>query len=198
MKSKSNQTHNNTSQNSNYKNIDSIKANSSEKTNNQITLVYLLPYDCFRKENFEEELAINENKKSYQQKYGQNYSNVKNKSKKNLFYDDEYEPDSELNKERIRLFGNKFIETNFSKCKLIIDKKEQNLVEFYHINNNRFVKKFFEIKLVIKQKITDFECMFKNCKNLLTCPDISNLDTAKIFGLGYKKCNRYEFNVRRM
>ena len=180
MKSKSNQIHNNISSNSNSKNIDSIKDLSPGKALNEFTLAYILPSDSYHKENFEKELALYETKKKSEQNFDQNYSSIKYKSKKNFYNDDEpnYESVSDLNKERIRLFGNKFIETNYSKCKLIIDNKEQNLVEYYFINN-RIEKKFFEIKLKIKQKITNFEGMFKNCKNLLTCPNIGNLDTSE-------------------
>ena len=179
MKSKSNQIHNNSSQNSNSKNIENIKGVSPEKTINEFTLIYILPNSNPR-DNFEKELSLYENKKKSEQRYDQNSSSIKYNSKKNFFNDDEpdYEPVSDFNKERIRLLGGQFIENNFSKCKLIIDDKEQNLVEYYYINN-RIGKKFFEIKLKIKQKITDFEGMFKNCKNLLTCPDIFNLDTSE-------------------
>ena len=82
-----------------------------------------------------------------------------------------------LNNEKIRLFGSKFVETNYSKCKLIIENKECNLLEYYHIAKNP-KKEYFEIKLIIKEKISDFDSMFKNCKNLLSCPDLDHLNTS--------------------
>ena len=40
-----------------------------------------------------------------------------------------------------------FVETNFSKCKLYIENRECNLLEYYYVKNKKR-KKTFEIKLI--------------------------------------------------
>ena len=145
---------------------------------NEFTLIYKLSSEEDLKDIYKKELLSYETKKKADQKLEEDYlsmSNTNNYSRKNYVQNDN-KPMLDLNKERIRLFGSKFVENNFSKCKLIIENKEYNLMEYYYIKNRKD-KKYLEIKLIIKDKIFDFECMFKNCKNLLTCPDINNLDT---------------------
>ena len=40
------------------------------------------------------------------------------------------------NKKRIKLFGNKFIKTNKDVCKIIIDDKESEILEYYEVGSN--------------------------------------------------------------
>ena len=37
------------------------------------------------------------------------------------------------NKRRIKLFGNKFVQNNRDKCKIIVDNKESEIIEFYEV-----------------------------------------------------------------
>ena len=179
MKSKLNQLQNL----SNNLNKEKIIDLPEGKKINEFTLIYKLSSDEDLKENYEKEMLSYENKKKVDQKFEEDYSKMSGlhyNSKNNYYLKYDNKPVLDLNKERIRLFGSKFVETNYSKCKLIIEDKELNLMEYYYIKNKR-EKKYFEIKLIVKEKITDFESMFKNCKNLLTCPDLNYLDTSSAF-----------------
>ena len=50
----------------------------------------------------------------------------------NFFYE---VPDEIRNKKKIKIFGNKFVENNKNKCKMIIDNKEYELMSEYNIEN---------------------------------------------------------------
>ena len=62
----------------------------------------------------------------------------KDKSEINIIYD--------INKENIKIFGNKFIQNNKSICKMIMDNKE------YEITENFNAKNYNNSKLKIKLK----------------------------------------------
>jgi hypothetical protein len=49
---------------------------------------------------------------------------------------------------QIRLFGDHFFEENSQNCKIIINKKENNLLEFYNYKND---EKEIEITLIVKK-----------------------------------------------
>ena len=96
-----------------------------------------------------------------------------------------YQIIKEFDKEII-LFGKNFIDNNKDKCKLIIDGKEQDLIEC--IDNQNY-NKLFDFKgeyteIIIKLKgiknITDASYMFKNCVALIALPDIGKWDTSKV------------------
>ena len=53
------------------------------------------------------------------------------------------------NKKRINLFGNKFIQNNKENCKIIIDNKEQDIMEYLNINEN--IKKKEELQVKLKE-----------------------------------------------
>ena len=99
-----------------------------------------------------------------------------------------YQIIKEFDKEII-LFGKNFIDNNKDKCKLIIDGKEQDLIE--SIDNEKY-SKLFDFKgeyteIVIKLKglknITDASDMFKNCVALIALPDFGKWDISKIKSL---------------
>ena len=162
---------------------------------NEFTLIYKLSSDDEQKEDYEKELFSYENKKKADQKFQEDYSRMSgiNFNYKNNYSKFDNKPILDYNTERIRLFGSKFVETNFSKCKLFIENRECNLLEYYYVKNKER-KKTFEIKLIIEQKITDFENMFKNCKILLTCIDINyfNTSTALTFKSFFENCENLQ------
>ena len=94
--------------------------------------------------------------------------------------DNQYE-DSEDNQDEdkyeIKLFGKKFIENNKNNCKIIIDNKEQDLIEYLKINKN---EKILKIKLKEIKTITDMSYMFYGCNSLISLSDISNWNTSSI------------------
>ena len=80
-------------------------------------------------------------------------------------------------KNKIQLFGSKFIENNKNNCKIIIYDKELNIVEYLKINKK---DKILKIKLKEIKLITDISEMFYNCESLITLPDISNWNTNNV------------------
>ena len=83
---------------------------------------------------------------------------------------------------RIKIFSKEFIENNKDKCKLIIGGKEQEICEYYEINNSK--KETLIIKLKEIHKITDmshmFCCIGEFCESLVSLPNISKLNTMSV------------------
>jgi surface protein len=87
---------------------------------------------------------------------------------------------------KINIFGKTFVENNKDKCKIIINGKEQELVECLDNQNYsdifNFKGKYTEISIKLKgiNKITNASYMFKNCVALIALPDLGKWDTSKV------------------
>ena len=87
---------------------------------------------------------------------------------------------------KITLFGETFVKNNKDKCKLIIDGKEQDLIECIDNQNNNklfdFKEEYTEIVIKLKgiKNITDASYMFKDCVALIALPDFGKWDTSKV------------------
>ena len=68
------------------------------------------------------------------------------------------------------LFGKEFIKNNKNNCKIIIDNKEQKIIEYLNVNENEKILKINlkEIKTITKYELYVFFCIF-----LPSLPDIS-------------------------
>ena len=79
-----------------------------------------------------------------------------------------YKPKESL-VERIRIFGEKFVEKNRNKCKIIYNNKEYELTEFFENVNNNYKDSNNQIiiKLRILTDIIDMSYIFCECKTLL-------------------------------
>ena len=85
-------------------------------------------------------------------------------------------------KERIRLFGYKFIKENKNKCKLEANGIIEELKEYYEneqILNNEEV----EIKLIGINDITNISYMFYGCSTLIGFKDILKLNIKNIINM---------------
>ena len=104
----------------------------------------------------------------------------------NIIYDIE-----ECNKKegKIKIFGKYFVNNNKNKCKIIINDKENELIEEYNIKDNN--KKKLEIKLIGIDKISDMSYMFDGCSSLSNLPDISKWNTNNVNNMSYMfyKCS---------
>ena len=89
---------------------------------------------------------------------------------------------NEKEENKIRLFGEHFYGENSNKCKIILDKKEMNLCEFYHLKKD---EKELEITLIIKEKLNDLNGMFSGCLSLSSISNISNLDTSEVNDMSF-------------
>jgi surface protein len=84
----------------------------------------------------------------------------------------------DINNQKVKLFGDDFVEKNRNKCSLIIGKKEYNLIN--NINAPIYKKnKFFDVILIIKKPLNSLKDMFSNCENLIAVVEY-NLNTKKI------------------
>ena len=93
-----------------------------------------------------------------------------------------YKINSNLEEDKIRLFGEHFYGENNKKCKIILNKKEENLLEFYNIKKN---EKEIEIILVIKEKLTDLNGMFCGCSELYSITNLSELDISDVTDMSF-------------
>ena len=72
---------------------------------------------------------------------------------------------------KIRLFGRQFVSRNGNKCKLVIDNKKLDLLEFIEIDNiskHLVNENIFKLRLLVINEINDFSKMFCDCKSLLS------------------------------
>ena len=82
--------------------------------------------------------------------------------------------------QNVRIFGEKFVENNSDKCKLIINDNEKNLCSEISIDDNLELEgDNLKIKLILKGDIIDMSYMFCDCDTLLSIYNFSELDTSK-------------------
>ena len=101
-----------------------------------------------------------------------NYNNVK---EINIIY---------LNKYILRIFGDKFVENNKDKCKIIYNDKEIE-INSYIINKESIKNNNIELRLRIYKDISNISYMFYRCEYLKALPDISKLITNKVIDMSY-------------
>ena len=96
------------------------------------------------------------------------------------------------NQKKIRLFGQKFVNNNYSKCKLVINNQYYNIFESLNISKDldKYISSkngIFEIKLKLNPNtyLTDMSHMFKDCSSLLYLPNISELNTFNVTDMSY-------------
>jgi len=84
------------------------------------------------------------------------------------------------------IFGDKFVENNKYNIELIINGNKNNLVKEYKLKKGRN-----NVKIIIKNKITNLEYMFYDCKLLKNVKELEYLDTKDInnFTSMFNKCS---------
>ena len=100
-------------------------------------------------------------------------------SKESKTYLEELEENSSLYK----ILGEKFVNNNKDKCKMIIKNKEYELSSLLSEELKKNTKDLFEIKLKGINEGINFENIFAGCKSLKLVPDIDELDITKISSL---------------
>ena len=81
---------------------------------------------------------------------------------------------------KAKLFSEYFVNNNKNNCKLIINGKEQQLIEKYSFGIFSTKKDVLEIKLKGITNITNMCNMFHGCSSLSSLPDISKWDTSNV------------------
>ena len=92
-------------------------------------------------------------------------------------------------KERLPLFGRKFVNNNYHNCYIIIEGKKYNISVYCPIS---FKQDFLEVRLIEKRKIFDMSDIF-NASNLYSV-DISKWNTTDVINLSnmFYSCNYLE------
>ena len=86
---------------------------------------------------------------------------------------------------QIRLFGDRFVETNKGNCKVIIDKNEKQIFSWLDIDKNDINREFIEITLKGIKNVTNMSHIFNGCSTLVSLPDISEWDTKNVKDMSY-------------
>ena len=85
------------------------------------------------------------------------------------------------NDEKIKIFGDKFIDNNLYKCKIIYDDNEYDLNNDFYPNFN--YSNDFQIKIKGINNIINMSYMFENCTNIKSIYDLNNIDTSKVINM---------------
>ena len=89
------------------------------------------------------------------------------------------------NENKIKLFGNNFVENNKNKCCLSIDGVKVKLCQELTLNKDQQKKKMLEIKLIENELITNLSCLFYGCNSLYSLPDIYKLNTKNVTDMSH-------------
>ena len=82
---------------------------------------------------------------------------------------------------KIRIFGERFVENNFDKCKIIYNENEYYLREYFQDMDEEYNNQDpFTLKLKGINNIKYASYMFENCESELSIPDISKWNTSKV------------------
>ena len=172
-----------------------IHCGSSEKYNYNKGIFIKYPIDVFYKETLKFFLnRKNENKnKSHEDNMINDESkinDIKNNDNKISEFENNKNDDScneiiifyyiNQKDEKIKIFGEKFVENNKDNCTIIYDEKEAGLFSEFYLDQNIKNKGVLEIKLKKINTITNMNSMFKDCSSLISLIDIENFDTSEV------------------
>ena len=159
-----------------YKINEDIIKNYDIKNRNYETLLYL---DQFQKNNITDKIKKVTESNTITEKF-ENIFDIY--SKMNI---DEIELIYKTKGEKeIKLFGSDFVERYQKYCKIIIDGNEHKIKEKH--NFGLFGKKKDTLEIILKgiTNIINMNCMFYNCKSLLSLPNISKWDVSNVTNMG--------------
>ena len=80
----------------------------------------------------------------------------------------------------INIFGQKFVENNKNKCKIIVEGKEFDLEEKFNLTNYKKEDNKLTITLKGINNVTNLGYMFCKCTNLSDLPNISKWNTKNV------------------
>ena len=163
------------------------------KEYNQLNNIFL--YLLYKSKNYENiNTILNSKLKKMNKDYNNEIEIFINKLKSLMIKDDNKKNEMTIiyknnnikgkSKQKIQLFGQKFVDKNKNKCSLLINDKKYELMEVYNLDKSE-EKKFLIIKLIEIKPTIDFSYMFYNCESLISIPDISNWNTNNIINLNY-------------
>ena len=93
--------------------------------------------------------------------------------------------------DKIRIFGDKFVENNKSNFQMIINDISYKISSFYNIKKEK-ENEILEIKLKQIKDITNISRMFSGCSSLIELPDISKWNTNNVNNMKamFDNCSR--------
>ena len=116
-----------------------------------------------------------------------NFKKYKNIVNKNLKIDNEINIIYNINNQnKIRIFGEYFVNNNKNKSKIEFENKEYGLIEYFNLKdytNNNLTK--LKIKLKYNNEFSNLSYMFSNCSTLISLPDISKLNTDNVINMSF-------------
>ena len=128
-----------------------------------------------------------------------NENKIKNKIKYLIEFYEKIEPDKNLiikykvnlNDEKVRIFGDEFVNKNKNNCKIIFGNKELELDSFFDLKQNNVNNEILEISLRKINDITDMSYMFEGCSSLESIPNLSRWNTDDVINMSYmfSKCS---------
>ena len=81
----------------------------------------------------------------------------------------------------LKIFGEEFVKNNCEKCKMVVDGEEEELKSYIPCKPfQEKLKNKVKIKLLNINKIVDMSFIFHECKNLISCNDLSKWNTKKV------------------
>ena len=87
---------------------------------------------------------------------------------------------------KMKIFGEKFIENNKNNFKIKINNEEKDLCEYYKPNDdNNNNEEYLIIELIKINDINNLSFMFHECSLLFSLPDIANLDISNVKDISY-------------
>ena len=98
----------------------------------------------------------------------------------NIIYDIK---EKDKKKGKIKIFSKEYVKNNKNINKIIINDKENELIEEYNIKD--YNKNKLEIKLIGINNVTNMSFMFDGCSSLSNLPDISKLNTNNITDMSH-------------
>ena len=136
----------------------------NEKKNNEFVDEISIIYK-FKNKNIDE----NDRLSSFSKKVGENID------------DEKFEKKVGEKMSKNKIFGEKFVENNKNKCKILISNKEYKLCSYVNEEIEKLKENdSLEIKLKGINEITDMSYMFCGCLSLAYLPDIDEMNTNKV------------------
>ena len=89
---------------------------------------------------------------------------------------------------KVKIFGNKFVKNNINNCKIIYEKKEYDLMQYFDINDYKMDNNILKIELKIINKITDMSYMFDSCETLLYLSSDWNTNQIEDMSYVFRDC----------
>ena len=87
--------------------------------------------------------------------------------------------------QRVRLFGDTFVHNNVNNCALVVENKEYKLCNKIDMNKMKKIGNEYEIKLKIKEPLTDLSYMFHQCNSLSPSSEINKINTSYATDISY-------------